>query len=54
LIGIPLRIIVGGKNLADGKVEFKQRTGGEVQLLVPELAVDAVITAVQAATGGCR
>ncbi len=33
LIGIPLRIVVGSKNLADGNVELKIRKTGEVQLL---------------------
>ena len=33
LIGIPLRIVVGSKNLADGKVELKLRKTGEVLLL---------------------
>lgn len=33
LIGIPLRIVVGAKNLAEGKVELKIRKGGEVQLM---------------------
>jgi len=54
LIGIPLRIVVGGKNLADGKVEYKLRAGGEMQLLVPEQAIEAVIATVRAACGGLR
>lgn len=54
LIGIPLRIVVGGKNLAEGKVEFKQRAGGEMQLLVPEQAIETVIVQVKAACGGTR
>jgi len=33
LIGIPLRIVVGSKNLADGKVELKHRRSGEMELL---------------------
>jgi prolyl-tRNA synthetase len=33
LIGIPLRIVVGSKNLVDGKVELKCRRSGEVALL---------------------
>jgi prolyl-tRNA synthetase len=36
LIGIPLRIVVGAKNLVDGKVELKERRSGEVQLLAIE------------------
>jgi prolyl-tRNA synthetase len=54
LIGIPLRIVVGGKNLAEGKVEFKQRAGGEMQLLVPEQAIETVLAQVKAACGGTR
>jgi len=54
LIGIPLRVVVGGKNLADGKVEFKQRAGGEMQLLAPDQAIESVIAAVHAACGGTR
>jgi len=33
LIGIPLRIVVGSKNLAQGNVELKDRKSGEVELL---------------------
>jgi len=54
LIGIPLRIVVGGKNLADGKVEFKHRSGGEMRLLTPDEAIEAVRTAVAEAFGGAR
>jgi prolyl-tRNA synthetase len=54
LIGIPLRIVVGGKNLADGKVEYKQRAGGEMVLLTPEEAIDRVLEAVRTACGGAR
>ncbi len=54
LIGIPLRINVGGKNLAEGKVEFKLRAGGEMLLLPPQEAVDRVIVEVRAALGGGR
>ncbi|MCM2358002.1 MAG: proline--tRNA ligase [Geobacteraceae bacterium] len=42
LIGIPLRIVVGAKNLAEGKVELKQRRGGEVELLTIAEAVEKV------------
>lgn len=42
LIGIPLRIVVGSKNLVDGKVELKQRRGGEVELLTIAEAVSKV------------
>jgi prolyl-tRNA synthetase len=42
LIGIPLRLVVGSKNLADGKVELKQRRSGDVQLLPVDEAVAAI------------
>ena len=44
LIGIPLRIVVGSKNLAEGKVELKLRRGGAVELLS---IADAVVTVQQ-------
>ena len=40
LIGIPLRIVVGSKGLAEGKVELKIRSTGEVL----SLSLDEVIT----------
>jgi prolyl-tRNA synthetase len=46
LIGIPLRIVVGSKNLAEGKVELKDRKSGEVQLLPIAEAVEKVTTTV--------
>ena len=46
LIGIPLRIVVGAKNLAEGKVELKERKSGEVTLLSLADAVEKVKTAV--------
>ncbi|QSV44877.1 proline--tRNA ligase [Geobacter benzoatilyticus] len=46
LIGIPLRIVVGSKNLADGKVELKVRKSGEVSLLPLPEAVETVKTLV--------
>ncbi|MBT0664384.1 proline--tRNA ligase [Geobacter pelophilus] len=42
LIGIPLRIVVGAKNLAEGKVELKHRKSGEVELLPIDEAVAKV------------
>lgn len=33
LIGIPLRVVVSEKTLSEGKVEIKERRGGEAQLL---------------------
>jgi prolyl-tRNA synthetase len=49
LIGIPLRIVVGAKNLAEGKVELKDRKSGEVQLLSVAEAIAQVRTAVEEA-----
>lgn len=49
LIGIPLRIVVGSKNLAEGKVELKIRRTGEVLLLPIAEAVDKVKTMVEEA-----
>jgi prolyl-tRNA synthetase len=46
LIGIPLRIVVGSKNLAEGKVELKERKSGEVLLLPIADAVEQVKTVV--------
>ncbi len=46
LIGIPLRIVVGSKNLAEGKVELKDRKSGDVTLLPIAEAVEKVKTVV--------
>jgi len=42
LIGIPIRITIGAKSLADGKVELKQRSSREVALVPLDEVVDAV------------
>jgi prolyl-tRNA synthetase len=42
LIGIPLRIVVGSKGLAEGKVELKNRKSGEMQLLLIDEAIAQV------------
>ena len=44
LIGIPFRITVGPKKLAEGKVEIKSRRSGEVDTL-PVAEVEAYIMA---------
>jgi len=49
LIGIPLRIVVGAKNLVDGRVELKDRKSGEVELLPIAEAVEKVKATVKAA-----
>ena len=43
LIGIPLRVIVGGKGLADGVVELKWRTDSDVTRIPLDQIVDTVI-----------
>lgn len=42
LIGIPLRIVVGSKGLAEGKVEVKVRASGDMLLLPPDEAVELI------------
>jgi len=49
LIGIPLRIVVGSKGLAEGKVEIKIRKTGEVLLMPIEDAIEHVHQLVEAA-----
>ena len=49
LIGIPLRIVVGAKTLAEGKVELKERRSGEVEILPIAEAVAKVKAAVKEA-----
>ena len=39
LIGIPVRVTVGRKALADGVVELKLRAGEDVEKLAPEAAI---------------
>jgi prolyl-tRNA synthetase len=49
LIGIPLRIVVGAKHLADGRVELKERRSGEVELLPIAEALEKVKATIRAA-----
>ena len=49
LIGIPLRIVVGAKHLADGKVELKERRSGEVEILPTAEAIEKVKATVKEA-----
>ncbi len=49
LIGIPLRIVVGSKGLAEGKVEMKIRSTGEVKLLVLEEVATTIKQLIDAA-----
>ncbi len=48
LIGIPLRITVGPKRLAEGKVEVKIRKSGEVEILSVDEAEKFIVDWVQA------
>lgn len=36
LIGLPYRVTISERTLAEGKVEFSRRSGGETELLTPE------------------
>ncbi len=47
LIGIPLRVTVGPKRLAEGKVEVRFRRTGEVHVLSLDEAVDFVVRTVR-------
>jgi prolyl-tRNA synthetase len=51
LIGIPLRMVVGAKNLVEGKVELKHRSSGEMELLAIDDAVGRVKSIVSEALG---
>ncbi|MDI9570255.1 MAG: proline--tRNA ligase [Pseudomonadota bacterium] len=47
LIGIPMRVTIGPKNLAVGKVELKMRNTGETKLLTGNEAKAAIVAAVR-------
>ncbi len=49
LIGVPLRVTVGKKGLADGVVEFKPRDRAEAEKIAPTAAVEHVLSALNAA-----
>ncbi len=49
LIGIPIRVVVGSKGLAEGKVEIKIRSTGEVLLLPIEEGIEKVHVLVEEA-----
>jgi prolyl-tRNA synthetase len=48
LLGIPIRITVGQKSLAEGQVELKQRAASESRRVALEEAVDETIAMVNA------
>ncbi len=54
LIGIPIRIVVGSKGLAEGKVEVKIRKSGEMLLLPRDEAVETVNRMVREALAGWK
>ncbi len=40
LIGIPHRIVIGDRALADGNIEYKSRRGAESQLIAQDNILD--------------
>ena len=50
LIGIPLRVIVGGKGLADGVVELKWRTDSDVTRIPLDQIADTVVNEIAGRT----
>ena len=50
LIGVPWRIVIGQRNLAQGKVEFVRRKGREMQLMDEQEAIDQLLRAVNLAS----
>ena len=51
LIGIPLRVVVGGRTLADGQVELKRRTDAEATLVDIDQSVAQTLTIVRELLG---
>jgi prolyl-tRNA synthetase len=47
LIGIPLRVTIGPKRLAEGKVEVRLRRSGEVKILSLEEVEDFIVSTVK-------
>jgi prolyl-tRNA synthetase len=54
LLGIPLRIAVGDRGLADGQIELKRRTDDKPTLVPLASAVDAAIEALDDLRAQCR
>jgi prolyl-tRNA synthetase len=52
LIGIPVRVVVGAKNLP--KVEIKLRSGGDAELVPLEDAAQKIAGMVRAGIAGCQ
>jgi prolyl-tRNA synthetase len=51
LIGIPLRVTIGGKGLKEGIIELKARTGRDVRKIPLAEAEGQLAAAVKAAAG---
>lgn len=47
LIGIPLRVTIGSKRLAEGKIEMRSRQKGETQILSLEDAINNIVGVIQ-------
>jgi prolyl-tRNA synthetase len=47
LIGIPLRVTIGSKRLAEGKIEMRNREKGEIEIVSLEDAMDKIISTIQ-------
>jgi prolyl-tRNA synthetase len=43
LLGLPARLVVGGKGLARGVVEWRSRTTGEERELPLDVGIDALV-----------
>src|SRR5437660_1616533 len=54
LIGLPLRIAIGKKGLAEGKVELKPRGAKELELVALDKVVERVVQAVREGGGSLR
>ncbi len=49
LLGLPLRVVVGKKSLAEGKVEVKRRGTKDLELVALDAAVENVVAKIEAA-----
>jgi prolyl-tRNA synthetase len=54
LLGIPVRLAVGDKGLADGTVELKKRTDEKPTAVPVETAVQAALTLLNELRGKCQ
>ncbi len=49
LLGLPLRIVIGDKSLAEGKIEAKLRSSNAVERIAVDTAVDEIVTLLETA-----